>query len=310
MMGLAPPTPLLLLLVLLLPGNMNLNGANAFGLEAFDLVHHVHTVHTLPLSLPSSSSLPWMEAQTAGDIWASASTSSSQSLATADLFLDGNFATESASPTQSPANLWTLRIGSALVTYFGFVAVNDRPRGYLAVPLETDSPQQQQGCLCVQPSTVPGAGLGLFVTQDLPKGTVLGTYAGVILPLQQHSASSKLRDHPGCLTYIWRFTDNQFVIDPTSSEDGSLPDFCKGGNPSQPLSVAFFGFLQTLGILPKTSTALCRINEPPIGRDVNVVTTEDLVERTVTFRLERNVLAGEELHIDYGLTYDRTGYSA
>ena len=303
-MGLKPPTPLLLLVLLLL-GNTNLNGANSFGLEASDLVQHVHNVHALPL--PSSSLLPWMEAQTAGDIWAS-SLSSSLSLATADLFLDGNFATESASPSLSPANLWTLRIGSALVTYFGFVAVNDRPRGSLAVPLEADD-AQRQGCLRVQPSTVPGAGLGLFVTQDLPRGTVLGTYAGVILPLQQHSASSKLRDHPGCLTYVWRFTDNQFVIDPTTSEDGTLSDFCKGGNPSQPLSVAFFGFLQALGILPKTSTALCRINEPPLGRDVNVVTAEDLVERTVTFRLERNVLAGEELHIDYGLTYDRTGYS-
>eukprot|EP00536_Pseudo-nitzschia_multiseries_P010345 jgi/Psemu1/289050/fgenesh1_pg.311_\ len=205
----------------------------------------------------------------------------------------------------SPADIWALRIGSALATYFGFVTVTDRPRGSLALPLASDS---ERGCLRVGPSTVPGAGLGLFVTVDLPGGTVLGTYPGVVLPLQQHSAASKIRDHPGCLTYIWRFTDNQFVIDPTTSADGTLGDICDGGNPSQFGSVAFFGLLRALGIAPRPSTALCRINEPPIGKDVNVATEEDLEGRIVTFKLERDVYAGEELHIDYGLTYDRSGY--
>jgi len=83
---------------------------------------------------------------------------------------------------------------------------------------------------------------------------------------------------------------------------------CKGGNPSQPLSVAFFNILSALGLFPGVSTALCRINEPPKGSDVNVVTEEDLETRTVTFALERDVYQGEELHIDYGLTYDRSSY--
>ena len=142
----------------------------------------------------------------------------------------------------------------------------------------------------------------------MPKGTFLGTYPGVVLPLGQHSASSKFRDCPDCASYIWRFTDNQFVIDPTNHNDGTLGMVCKGGNSSQLLSVAFFDILSVLGLWRGVPTALCRINEPPKGRDVNVVTEEDLETRTVTFALERDVFEGEELHIDYGLTYDRTGY--
>lgn len=43
--------------------------------------------------------------------------------------------------------------------------------------------------------------------------------------------------------------------------------------------------------------------------DVNVVTDEDLKNRIVTFSAERDILPGEELFIDYGLTYDRSGYT-
>ena len=74
-----------------------------------------------------------------------------------------------------------------------------------------------------------------------------------------------------------------------------------------PLSLALFRFLnpKDQGGVP---TILCRINEPPIGRDVNVVTDEDRDQRQVTFVLERDVFAGEEFFIDYGLSYDRSMY--
>ena len=55
-------------------------------------------------------------------------------------------------------------------------------------------------------------------------------------------------------------------------------------------------------------TTLCRINEPPLGCDVNVITIENCQDRTVSFVLERDVQAGEEFYIDYGLTYDRSRY--
>lgn len=193
----------------------------------------------------------------------------------------------------SPAELWGIRVASAVSTYFGFVAVVDRPRGQLLV---------DPACLEMKESMVPGAGLGLFVTTTMRRGTVLGTYPGAVIPLQQNM--NKLRAFPQCEGYIWRFSDNQFVIDPTNTQ-GNIEDFCKGGNPSMPLSVALF---QTLLSFVQVPTTLCRINEPPKGRDVNVVTDEDRDARTVTFSLERDVYEGEELYIDYGLNYDRSRY--
>lgn len=221
---------------------------------------------------------------------------------------DADFGFAAAPSALTSSEIWALRIGSGILTYFGFVFATDRPKGQLGVPLVDENNNNLDGCLKVAQSTVPGAGLGLFAARSMPKGTVLGTYPGAVLPLGQHSASAKVRDCPGCASYIWRFTDNQYVIDPTDHGDGSLTALCKGGNPSQPLSVAFFNILSALGLFPGVSTALCRINEPPKGSDVNVVTEEDLETRTVTFALERDVYAGEELHIDYGLTYDRSSY--
>jgi hypothetical protein len=195
----------------------------------------------------------------------------------------------------SPSELWAIRIASAGLTYFGFVAVTDRPRGRLKVP---------EAMLQIKESMVPGAGMGLYLTRDLPGGTVLGEYPGVVLPLAQHAASRKMQQAPLSEAYIWRFSDNQYIIDPTD-EQGILQDFCRGGNPSTPLSVGMFATVLSFVTVP---SALCRINEPPKGRDVNVITEEDLLARKVTFCLERDCYAGEELFIDYGLSYDRSCY--
>ena len=193
----------------------------------------------------------------------------------------------------SSTDLWLIRIASAVTTYFGFVAYEDRPRGKLLV---------DPSWLAVRPSSVPGAGLGLFATTSLPKNTILGTYPGVVLPLQQNLA--KLQAYPLCEGYIWRFSDNQKIIDPTDAR-GELQITCHGGNPMTPLSCWLFSTILPFINVP---TTLCRINEPPKNKDVNVVTTEDLSERTVTFSLERDVYEGEELFIDYGVSYDRSRY--
>lgn len=193
----------------------------------------------------------------------------------------------------SPTELWAIRATSAASTYLGFMAYTDRPQGQLLV---------DSNLLEARQSGVPGAGLGLYVTENLPKDTILGTYPGALIPLNQNLG--KLSEFPQCEGYIWRFSDNQYVIDPTNPE-GNIEDFCKGGNPSMPLSIPLFQTL--LGFL-RVTTTLCRINEPPKGKDVNVVTNEDLQSRTVTFALERDVYAGEELFIDYGLSYDRSQY--
>jgi hypothetical protein len=152
---------------------------------------------------------------------------------------------------------------SAAATYVGIVAYLDRPRGTLCVGHDD---------VRVQQSTVPGAGLGLFASTDLSRGTVLGTYPGVVIPLLQHTR--KLRQFPACEGYIWRFSDNEMVIDPTN-QVGELEDAVVGGNPSQPGSVFLFeSILSKLNADQASPTILCRINEPPRGRDVNVVTRE------------------------------------
>ena len=195
----------------------------------------------------------------------------------------------------SESTLWMLRAASATSGYVGLVAVLDRPRGELWCPC----PEMLQ----VRPSTVPGAGLGLFAVTDLAQGTRLGTYPGTVLPLQQNL--SKLRQYPPCEGYIWRFSDNLAVIDPTNSM-GCLDDDVVGGNPSLPGSVWMFeNIFSKFRTVP---TTLCRINEPPKGKDVNVVTDEDLDKRVVVFSLERDVCRGEELFIDYGFSYDRSMY--
>jgi hypothetical protein len=194
--------------------------------------------------------------------------------------------------------LWAIRIASAIASYVGFVACLDRPRGELL--LEEDSQIE------IRPSTVEGAGLGLFARTFLPRGTVMGTYPGVVIPLRQNL--DKLRRYPACEGYIWRFSDNKFVIDPTGPT-GVLDPVCRGGNPSLPLSILIHRTL--LSPFLSANTALCRINEPPrgMGMDVrNVITNEDLLQRSVTFELERDVFAGEEFFIDYGLSYDRSMY--
>jgi hypothetical protein len=90
---------------------------------------------------------------------------------------------------------------------------------------------------------------------------------------------------------------------------GYLDDYCAGGNSFYPGSKWFWQQSIVLSILwSNRPTTLCRINEPPKGYDVNVITIEDCQQRTVTFVLERDVMAGEELYIDYGLSYDRSHY--
>ncbi len=56
----------------------------------------------------------------------------------------------------------------------------------------------------------------------------------------------------------------------------------------------------------KIPTTLARINEPVPGGDVNVYTKQE--GNTVSLYAERDLLANEELFIDYGNRYDRRNY--
>mmetsp|Transcript_5417 Transcript_5417/g.7837 ORF Transcript_5417/g.7837 Transcript_5417/m.7837 type:complete len:231 (+) Transcript_5417:75-767(+) len=186
-----------------------------------------------------------------------------------------------------------IQAASAAISYVGLVAALDRPKGSMA---------GDSGSLVrVGPSKV--AGIGLFCNvPKITKGTVLGTYPGTLIPLQQNLG--KVRKCPGCVSYIWRFTDSKMIIDPTN-EFGDIEDYTYGGSAATPGSM---WICQNLLSFLRKPTFLCRINEPPKGFDVNVRTEEDLTERTITFTLERDVYDGEEFFIDYGLSYDRSSY--
>jgi len=191
-----------------------------------------------------------------------------------------------------PSSQFLIQCASGIATYTGLVAYFDRPRGKLLIDpsyLETRN------------SNVEGGGLGLFVTKSLPEGTILGTYPGVLRPA--HKYKQKYDRVSECSTYTWRFTDNQYFIDPTDV-NGMLGDFCQGGTDDFPFSYVIH---KCIGW--NIPTLLARINEPPIGAGgCNVRSEEDLKTREVVFSLSTSVVAGQELFMDYGLTYDRSMY--
>ncbi len=107
------------------------------------------------------------------------------------------------------------------------------------------------------------------------------------------------------MAYSWRFTDNQFVLDPTN-EKGEIQPYCYGGSDEVPFSNLFF---RSIFSVWRKDTALARINEPPVGiGGCNVRSREDLEKREILFELCRDVVGGEELFMDYGVGYDRSGY--
>ena len=175
----------------------------------------------------------------------------------------------------------------------------DRPRGQLMLP------QDRSRTIDVEVRPSPVAGQGLFVTRPFPAGTCLGTYPGALVPLSMNLP--KVQAFPICEVYIWRFSDSRYLIDPTNSQGLLEDDYAVGGNPSFWGSCALWDRLSKVW---KVSNVLCRINEPPLGKDVNVVTVEDLEKRVVTLVLERDVEAGEELFLDYGIGYDRSRYGS
>jgi len=188
-------------------------------------------------------------------------------------------------------------VSSATVTYLSLITYFDRPRGRLSIP-------DPQSNLLIKQSNVPGAGLGLFAKQSIPKGTILGTYAGVLRPAESFY-DGKCRQFPLAIGYSWRFTDSKYIIDPTDS-NGEIQKVCFGGSSEVPFSNLVF---TTLLRFWNTDTMLCRINEPPIGAGgCNVSAKENLEKREVVFELIQDVYAGQELYLDYGLDYDRSRY--
>jgi hypothetical protein len=168
-------------------------------------------------------------------------------------------------------------ITAAVIGYFFY---DRRPRGSVRNDLVE-----------IKRSSIPGAELGVFAKTYIPEGTLIGEYPGYIRePSKVFDRKKTEEAKEKTKKYLWEVSD-EVILDPTDST-GRVPIE-----------------LQYLFGLVKIDTTLCRVNEPPKGSDVNVF-TEIEGANTVRIVSERNIFAGEEIFLDYGLKYDRSDYSA
>jgi hypothetical protein len=184
----------------------------------------------------------------------------------------------------------------AIVTgLFGVItfAYLDRPRGGLSPACKS--------LLDIRPS--PLHGRGVFATQVIRRDTILGEYPGRRRSPQDMAL--KAYSAPQCKSYVWNLIpeqgrsstsngNDQVFLDPTD-ESGHPSAFPRPGPLWFPLDVT-----------------LSFINEPPRGYPLgcNVDVLEDLNALTVYFKASRDIMPGEELFVDYGRIYDRSGYNS
>ena len=211
---------------------------------------------------------------------------------------------------------------STVASALFFFAYETRPSGDLMVEEHVD--------VVTKPSSIPGAGLGLFAARDLEAGAVLGTYPGrvweaaawlrykgltpadMLLGADERASLLQARQRTA-EAYTWKLgkalevddgEDTQTAPGATcATQTYTASMVIDPTSASGDLYDTVPWIFNTFATLP---TLLCRINEPGRGGDVNVVAEEG--ERSVSFVLERHVKAGEELLMDYGPYYDRTNY--
>ena len=190
-------------------------------------------------------------------------------------------------------------------------AYRDRPRGWVRSDL-------------VQPGPSPLAGTGLFASTSIPSGTVLGAYPG--RPRSWEEMKEKESRAPGCKQYVFttgvddptvlatlrhslRLLESFPAIPPGSGHIG-------GGIYLDPTSDC--GTLPSPFPSPGTwwpfpvAVELAYANEPAPGsvRGGPNCTVEDgdQADAELLFVVARDIAAGEEILIDYGQHYDRSGY--
>ncbi len=154
-----------------------------------------------------------------------------------------------------------------------------RPRGW-----------SLRACLDVRESTIPGAGQGVFATTSIKRGQVLGAYPGV--PRTDHEMTAKALVVPTSRFYVFSVRPG-VILDPTG-EDG-LPS-------AHPVPARFWWPFDV-------DCTLAYVNEPSLGLGVNVAVEDDASDASgLCFVADRDIQEGEELFIDYGVSYDRRGY--
>jgi hypothetical protein len=170
----------------------------------------------------------------------------------------------------------------ALTTIAAYIAAvyPDRPRGRSSTDLieVRDSPIQ---------------GKGVFAKQTIPDNTIIGTYPG--RPRTGQAMTLKAQSTPLAAGFCFK-NKLGLYLDPTNDSTGLPSPYPKPGLP-WPLPV---------------DVTLSYCNEPPLGGGgCNVIVEDDASdEQGLVFVSAREIRAGEEILVDYGLNYDRSGYGS
>lgn len=125
---------------------------------------------------------------------------------------------------------------------------------------------KQRAQLTVKKSTIPKAGMGLFATVDIPKGTKIGYYAGVYLNEKQYN---RLKNQ----NYVWYIKKDLYV--------DAYP--CKKA------------------LLRYSNSFMSRKQRIKMKKKYNI--EPYTYGGKLWYRTIRNVKAGDELFIDYGPEY-------
>lgn len=169
-------------------------------------------------------------------------------------------------------------IAFPIVVYLSAIYAN-RPRG-----------SARSDLLVVETSHVPGAGRGVFARQTIPAKTVLGEYPG--RPRKDIEMAAKCMLAPMARQYC--FLSSTVLLDPT--DETGLPS-------TRPSPGLWWPF--------EVDVTLSLVNEPPKDASLgtNVCVEDDPKDPDgLLFVADREIMAGEELFIDYGRDYDRSGY--
>jgi hypothetical protein len=175
---------------------------------------------------------------------------------------------------------------NAIKAYCLYKAWETFPRGYLTEGLP----------IAVRPSSVPGAGEGLYARRFMPQGYTLGAYTGRLLSSGDYRR--KLESYPKASEYCWVLSSGR-VLDPTDDQGNLMPEVNW---------LAPFPPLLEKPLMSKPTT-LAYVNEPPMGSDCNLMIEISGIDGSeVRFIASKNILEGEELFVDYGPNYDRSHY--
>ena len=130
-------------------------------------------------------------------------------------------------------------------------------------------------------------GKGVFARASIATGTVLGAYPGRARTPQQ--VLQKAQHAPATTGFVFQ-NSHGLYLDPTDAA-GRVSSRPGPGLP-------------WLDVDP----SLAYVNEPRPGSSVNVSILDEGPAREVRFVAAQDISPGEELFIDYGQQYDRSGY--